>query len=159
MDGNPQAASERETPDERQAEGDQAGHLYAARPEDATWTTDRARSARFIVVPHSSLAEAWSHFSGQLLRCRASVVDRWLCQSLLPVNSEEELLAIRDKAIEAGLEVHLVTDSGKTEFHGEPTNTCLAIGPDLVEKIDPVTGDLELLQVQALTVQGSVHDK
>ena len=61
------------------------------------------------------------------------------------VDSEEELLAIRDKAIDAGLEVHLVTDSGKTEFHGEPTNTCLAIGPDCVEKIDPITGDLELL--------------
>lgn len=61
------------------------------------------------------------------------------------VNSEEELLAIRDKAVEAGLEVHLITDSGKTEFHGEPTNTCLAIGPDEAEKIDPITGDLELL--------------
>ncbi len=61
------------------------------------------------------------------------------------VNSEEELLSIRDQAVEAGLEVHLITDSGKTEFHGEPTNTCLAIGPDYVEKIDPITGDLELL--------------
>lgn len=61
------------------------------------------------------------------------------------MNSEAELLAIRDKAIEAGLEVHLITDSGKTEFHGEPTNTCLAIGPDLAEKIDPITGELQLL--------------
>ncbi len=61
------------------------------------------------------------------------------------VNSEDELLAIRDEAVDAGLEVHLITDSGKTEFHGEPTDTCLAIGPDLTEKIDPITGDLELL--------------
>ena len=61
------------------------------------------------------------------------------------VDSEEDLLAIRDKAQEAGLEVHLVTDSGKTEFHGEPTNTCLAIGPDDVEKIDAITGELQLL--------------
>lgn len=61
------------------------------------------------------------------------------------VNSEDELLTIRDKAVEAGLEVHLITDSGKTEFHGEPTNTCLAIGPDVSEKIDPITGELELL--------------
>ena len=61
------------------------------------------------------------------------------------VDSEEELLEIRDKAIEAGLEIHLITDSGKTEFHGEPTNTCLAIGPDYAEKIDPITGELELL--------------
>ena len=61
------------------------------------------------------------------------------------VNSEEELLEIRDKAIAAGLEVHLITDSGKTEFHGVPTNTCLAIGPDEAEKINEVTGHLELL--------------
>lgn len=61
------------------------------------------------------------------------------------VNSEEELLAIRDKAAEAGLEVHLITDSGKTEFHGVPTNTCLAIGPDDAERIDEITGQLQLL--------------
>jgi len=60
-------------------------------------------------------------------------------------NSEEELMAIHDKAKEMALEVHLITDSGKTEFHGQPTRTCLAIGPDEVEKIDPVTGHLELL--------------
>lgn len=61
------------------------------------------------------------------------------------VNSEEELMEIHKKAKAAGLEVHLITDSGKTEFHGVPTNTCLAIGPDLSEKIDPITGGLTLL--------------
>ena len=61
------------------------------------------------------------------------------------VDSEEELMAIHDKAVEAGLEVHLITDSGKTEFHGVPTRTCLAIGPDDAEKIDAITGQLQLL--------------
>ena len=61
------------------------------------------------------------------------------------VNSEEELMNIHDKAVEAGLEVHLITDSGKTEFHGQPTRTCLAIGPDVSERIDAFTGHLELL--------------
>lgn len=60
------------------------------------------------------------------------------------VNSEEELLEIDKKAREAGLEVHLITDSGKTEFNGVPTPTCLAIGPDYSEKIDAITGHLEL---------------
>jgi PTH2 family peptidyl-tRNA hydrolase len=50
-----------------------------------------------------------------------------------------------DSAEAADLEVHLITDSGKTEFHGEPTETCLAIGPDFAEKIDPITGELKLL--------------
>lgn len=61
------------------------------------------------------------------------------------VDSEEELLAIRDLAVEQGLEVHMITDSGKTEFHGVPTNTCLAIGPDEISKIDGITGQLKLL--------------
>ena len=61
------------------------------------------------------------------------------------VNSEEELMDIHDRALAAGLEVHLITDSGKTEFHGVPTRTCLAIGPDDAEKIDAITGDLQLL--------------
>ena len=61
------------------------------------------------------------------------------------VNSEEELMEIHDKAKEAGLEVHLITDSGRTEFGGVPTRTCLAIGPDEAEKIDNITGELTLL--------------
>ena len=61
------------------------------------------------------------------------------------VDSEDELMAIHDKAVAAGLEVHLITDSGKTEFHGVPTRTCLAIGPDEAEKIDTITGQLQLL--------------
>lgn len=61
------------------------------------------------------------------------------------VDSEEELRDIFEKATAAGLEVHLITDSGKTEFHGEPTSTCLAIGPDDAAKIDAVTGHLQLL--------------
>lgn len=61
------------------------------------------------------------------------------------VNSLEELLEIKQKAEYVGLEVHLITDSGKTEFHGVPTETCLAIGPDYSDRIDPITGDLKLL--------------
>jgi peptidyl-tRNA hydrolase, PTH2 family len=79
-----------------------------------------------------------------------SKVERaWLTGSFAKVccrvDSEDELMAIHDKAVEAGLEVHLITDSGKTEFHGEPTRTCLAIGPDEAEKIDEITGALQLL--------------
>lgn len=73
----------------------------------------------------------------------------WISGSFAKVcvrcNSEEELMAIHDKAMEMGLEVHLITDSGRTEFHGKPTRTCLAIGPDDASKIDQVTGHLELL--------------
>ena len=72
----------------------------------------------------------------------------WLQGSLrkvtVKVGSEEELMAVYSKALEAGLGAHLITDRGLTEFGGIPTRTCLAIGPDYDELIDPVTGDLEL---------------
>lgn len=61
------------------------------------------------------------------------------------VDSEQELHEIMQKAKKAGLEVHLITDSGLTEFNGVPTKTCLAIGPDESHKIDPITGHLKLL--------------
>lgn len=62
----------------------------------------------------------------------------------LQVDSEAELLEIEKKAKEIGIECHVVTDSGKTEFNGIPTKTCLALGPDYSDKIDKVTGNLKL---------------
>jgi PTH2 family peptidyl-tRNA hydrolase len=60
------------------------------------------------------------------------------------VGSEQELLDVYDKALAAGLVVHMITDRGLTEFGGTPTRTSLAVGPDYDDLIDPVTGDLEL---------------
>ena len=72
----------------------------------------------------------------------------WLTSSFrkvtVKVGSEPELLAVYANALEAGLAAHLITDRGLTEFGGVPTRTCLAIGPDYDDLIDPVTGDLEL---------------
>lgn len=62
----------------------------------------------------------------------------------LKVNSEAELLAHHEKALQAGLKSFLIQDSGRTEFHGLPTLTACAIGPGRVEDIDAVTGDLVL---------------
>lgn len=62
----------------------------------------------------------------------------------LQVDSEAELLEIEKKAKEIGIECHIVTDSGKTEFNGVPTKTCLALGPDYSDKIDKITGNLKL---------------
>jgi PTH2 family peptidyl-tRNA hydrolase len=61
------------------------------------------------------------------------------------VNSEEELLEVYNKAREAGLIAELITDSGLTVFNGVPTNTCIAVGPDTHENLQPITGNLKLL--------------
>lgn len=61
------------------------------------------------------------------------------------VNSEEELDDLATLASVAGIPYALITDNGNTEFHGVPTKTALAIGPDESEAIDVITGNLPLL--------------
>jgi PTH2 family peptidyl-tRNA hydrolase len=61
------------------------------------------------------------------------------------VDSEQELIDIHNKAFLNGVESHLITDAGLTEFNGVPTKTCLALGPDYASKIDAITGHLKLL--------------
>ena len=74
---------------------------------------------------------------------------RWLkgefTKIVVYVNSEKELLELKEKAEDAGLLTSLIADAGKTEFHGERTNTCIAIGPAWHSELEPITGDLPLL--------------
>ena len=60
------------------------------------------------------------------------------------VDSEEALLEVARQGREAGFSVALIQDAGHTEFHGEPTYTCLAFEPLYPEQIDPITGALPL---------------
>lgn len=60
------------------------------------------------------------------------------------VDSEEELLDLAARGRELGFAVALIRDAGHTEFHGEPTYTCLAFEPLAADQIDPLTGDLPL---------------
>lgn len=59
---------------------------------------------------------------------------------VLRVDSEAELDTIYNRALELGLPVELIVDSGLTEWD-TPTKTCLAIGPEEEQKIDAVTGE------------------
>lgn len=66
---------------------------------------------------------------------------------VLGCNSEEELLKLENE-ISINLShvpLYLVTDSGLTEFHGEPTKTALGIGPVNDDVINPYTDKLVLL--------------
>ena len=60
------------------------------------------------------------------------------------VDSEEALLAVNEQAHEAGLLTAVIEDAGLTEFHGEPTLTCLAIEPAEAERVNRITGALPL---------------
>ena len=60
------------------------------------------------------------------------------------VDSEEELLALDQKAREADVTTALILDAGFTEFHGQPTYTALAFEPLEAERADELTGGLPL---------------
>jgi PTH2 family peptidyl-tRNA hydrolase len=59
---------------------------------------------------------------------------------VLSVEDEEGLLAIHAAAQRAGLPTAVITDAGRTEFHGVPTRTVVAIGPAALGEIDAITG-------------------
>jgi PTH2 family peptidyl-tRNA hydrolase len=77
-------------------------------------------------------------------RAERSWLDVSMRKVTVKVGSEQELLDVYDQALAAGLVVEMITDRGLTEFGGVPTRTCLAVGPDYDDRIDPVTGDLGL---------------
>jgi PTH2 family peptidyl-tRNA hydrolase len=102
---------------------------------DVSLTTPPASSPRFaelsMIMPKSGCLYKW--------------LNSPFTKIVVYVDSEEELLEIKQKAEDAGILCALVTDAGKTEFHGEATNTVVAVGPEESEKIDKITGHLRLL--------------
>lgn len=60
------------------------------------------------------------------------------------VDSESALDELKAAADAAGIRAALVVDSGLTEFHGVPTKTALALGPDDDLALDALTGGLQL---------------
>jgi peptidyl-tRNA hydrolase, PTH2 family len=60
------------------------------------------------------------------------------------VQSEADLSVVAARARELGVQVHVITDAGLTEFGGVPTVTACAIGPDWEDLVDQVTGELPL---------------
>jgi PTH2 family peptidyl-tRNA hydrolase len=60
------------------------------------------------------------------------------------VDGEEALLDIAKKTKDAGVVCALIQDAGMTEFHGEPTYTCLALEPLEADIADQFTGGLPL---------------
>ena len=82
-----------------------------------------------------------------VLRTRPELYFNWTSEGhakiALRVESVEELDAIYRSAREAGLVSAIVADFGLTELVAG-TKTAVAIGPDLVEKVDSITKDLKL---------------
>ena len=80
-----------------------------------------------------------------------SYLDIWLnglfTKIVVGIDNEEKLLKLYEKIREEKPEIPcaLITDCGLTEFGGEPTNTCIGIGPFWSDEIDVFTKRLRLL--------------
>lgn len=115
----------------------------------------KVRTGKMIAQgAHASVAALLSSVKetkkGYLLEVtRDSSIEKWLnggfAKIATYVDTEEELVKIYEEAQNAGLPCALITDSGKTEFGGKATKTCLAIGPASSDLIDKITGKLKLL--------------
>jgi PTH2 family peptidyl-tRNA hydrolase len=82
-------------------------------------------------------------------RISSSNIQEWLGKDqrkiVVGINSFEDLEVLKVSAWQAGIAFTVVTDAGATEFHGKPTVTCMALGPDTDANLDPITGHLKLL--------------
>lgn len=72
----------------------------------------------------------------------------WLAGSFRKITcqvpGEAEILALKAKADELGIEAHVITDAGLTEFGRMPTVTAVAVGPDWDARVSLVTSGLAL---------------
>ena len=91
-----------------------------------------------------SLSEPYQIYTFPLTTSLAKWLSGDFTKVCVYVDSEADLKAIHQKALAANVPTALCVDSGKTEFHGVPTPTVVAVGPDWVENIDPITGGLPL---------------
>ena len=77
-----------------------------------------------------------------------SKLKRWNDQGskkvVLRVESQNELVKFFKRAKKAKLKAALIKDAGLTVLR-PATATCVAIGPDVEEKLDKITGDLRVL--------------
>jgi len=87
----------------------------------------------------------WNNFEFRITPEMQEWIEGSFTKICVSVDSEAQVLEVYNKALSSGIPCSLITDSGLTEFHGIPTVTCCAIGPDDSEKIDKITGGLKLL--------------
>jgi len=85
------------------------------------------------------------HLSIKLSKEELDWIDSGHTKICVSCDSEEELVELYNKAKKAKLTVEMITDSGRTEFNGVATKTCIAIGPNYSSEIDEITKHLKLL--------------
>jgi len=91
-------------------------------------TDEKGNSTLNLYLPANSALHEW--VTGRFTK---------ICVS---VKTEAELEDIYQKAKDRGIPCSMIVDAGLTEFGGNPTKTCCAIGPAWSDEIDKITGHL-----------------
>lgn len=84
-----------------------------------------------------------------LITEKDSPIDKWVNgifkKIVVGTESLNEMVEAYNEAKKIGIPCALIEDAGLTEFGGQVTITACAIGPDLPERIDPITEKFKLL--------------
>lgn len=101
--------------------------LDASGSEDPLMSIEFSRPMnRYMIIPLDESMDEWANGTfGKIV---------------LTVETEEDLLLCYEEAKARNLPTALITDLGRTEFNGVPTNTAVAIGPAPAKIIDEITG-------------------
>lgn len=95
--------------------------------------------------------DGWNYFENNdpIFNHYSEEINDWMKDSFkkvcVAVNSLEALLEVQKKALKDDLICNVITDSGRTVFNGNPTVTCLALGPHWDERFEGITNHLPLL--------------
>jgi PTH2 family peptidyl-tRNA hydrolase len=102
-----------------------------------------------LKLPKGKMAAQSAHASlDAAMKVDKKIMQEWKQEGgkkvILYVADEKELFKYKQEAEDSGLKTALIKDAGHTVV--DPgTVTCLGIGPDEVEKIDKVTGNLKMV--------------
>jgi PTH2 family peptidyl-tRNA hydrolase len=102
-----------------------------------------------LKLPKGKLAAQVAHAAVEsVFNSEKSKVDEWRSQGqkkvVLKVKDEQELMDFLRRAKTMKLKSCIITDAGRTVL--EPgTRTCVGIGPDYDDKLDPLTGKLKMV--------------
>ena len=102
-----------------------------------------------LKLPRGKMSAQVSHASVDcVLKSDKKIIEKWKDRGgkkvVLKVVDEKELIKYMSMLENEGIKVALIKDAGHTVV--EPgTITCLGVGPDSEEKIDKITGNLNMV--------------
>jgi peptidyl-tRNA hydrolase, PTH2 family len=103
-----------------------------------------------LKLPRGKLSAQVAHAAVEaFLAASSKVKDAWLNLGMPKVvlqgSSEEEIVALAERAEKAGLPAALIQDAGRTTV-SPGTVTCIGIGPAEEQEIDRLTGHMKLVK-------------